>query len=1312
MAAPLNQARRDLVEHLAQELLEITQDPREFPEAWRRVYTTDRRTRRLTRPTLAQLELDVFASAQRIITLHHLSNAPFRDIDNNALRLTLHDPNLYIEQPPRGLMTRGLENHLRFEQTALYGQNQVYLMHVEPNNYSFDVNRNLIWRGVSHFVQGIVGPHSPIVLRVSYLGGVYYTIGRQGMTLALWQAQGIRLLQEALNRLIQSNELLDVRFLTIFVDVRLAAFGFGRAGPRPLPAHLRHVQGIVYLGNTDNLCGHRALVLGMVRSTDPRRYYHMTTDRPDQLTNAAKDLVKEIGCGEKGMTFPHFAVFITSYTHMRVVLMSLVGQVPIPGGVFTGADWSLAEDPQGEDVVYILYDTTHHHYTYIRDIKMFTRGLQNRSLSVWCHGCLTRRTPSTHKNSTNIQEHKCHYDKCNACGQYFEHSLDLTSHQAPTKTKRSNRTCVHCNTPCYSLTCLEMHTMTCRGKWKLCALCQVRYYVKGTPHVCDQHNCANCGVMKPRSDTQNVHRCYIKPHPIPKVLRPIPTDSDMAVEDRVVNVTDLIDDMSMEHHGPEEDEGCDEALAKKQYFAFDFESKFVRQAIILPSGFAIERPRHVVNFAVVKNILTGASQSFKTIDAFCEFVGQHVKSVFIAHNLKGYDGRLLYDHYVKEIGVAPSNVMWRGLAIMSMKVCDNFFRDSLLHVTAPLADFPSIFGLDEDKFKKGYFPYLFNVTPNQDYKGMIPAIQFYDPRNMSPDKRKAFLKWYDDEIIAGEEYDFQHELQTYCQSDVDILADSMKIYMEEAMNLEGAKGINPLDSATIASYSMKVYRTYSMPENAIAVLTFEEADFARRAFHGGKTDVRKMLHHVSPGQPGIKYMDVQSMYPAAQMFKPMYCGIPVHEVFRRQQPSPQWIQDFTGLIEVDITCTKYLHHPLIVHNDGDTGKLFADLHDKTKIVLCCFELKRALQIGYVVTKVHQAYRYQTRTDLFTKYVRTFLKLKIESSGMPASIKNDQDWDKYHRETMDKLGIDLDRKSMVKNKGKKQLAKLLLNSLWGKFAERDSYVTHTVCHTAEEYMQLDGREQRQEIDIMYRERLKDGSAIVCFKSLLPSMEASYTTNVALALCVSAWGRMILWEELHKLGDRVLYHDTDSIMYIEGRDGQYNIPEGRYLGDWEDEHPNDLITDFVGIGPKSYALKYKKAPIPIPMNPDMMEEWLRQGREFEEVQDEDGSLQEICTECKCKGVSKSYHNAGKLNFDTMRHMVLGHIQNLTTSSTKFDYDRLNGGITTRDESKTLRITYDKGHITDDYTILPFGYERFFDFVPGIAFIEGKRKRVQSV
>ena len=65
----------------------------------------------------------------------------------------------------------------------------------------------------------------------------------------------------------------------------------------------------------------------------------------------------------------------------------------------------------------------------------------------------------------------------------------------------------------------------------------------------------------------------------------------------------------------------------------------------------------------------------------------------------------------------------------------------------------------------------------------------------------------------------------------------------------------------------------------------------------------------------------------------------------------------------------------------------------------------------------------------------------------------------------------------------------------------------------------------------------------------------------------------WAQVHPghyLQEKVLYFDTDSIIYID--DGTKNIKTGDMLGELTDELPGKAITQFVSTGPKSYSFKY--------------------------------------------------------------------------------------------------------------------------------------------
>ena len=104
------------------------------------------------------------------------------------------------------------------------------------------------------------------------------------------------------------------------------------------------------------------------------------------------------------------------------------------------------------------------------------------------------------------------------------------------------------------------------------------------------------------------------------------------------------------------------------------------------------------------------------------------------------------------------------------------------------------------------------------------------------------------------------------------------------------------------------------------------------------------------------------------------------------------------------------------------------------------ELKKALEKGYVVQRIYEVWHFdetqqydpKTKTgELFTDYVNTFLKMKQEASGWPEWCQNENDRWNYIRDYHEKEGILLDYNN-IKNPALRALAKLMLNSFWGKF----------------------------------------------------------------------------------------------------------------------------------------------------------------------------------------------------------------------------------------------------------------------------------------
>jgi hypothetical protein len=80
----------------------------------------------------------------------------------------------------------------------------------------------------------------------------------------------------------------------------------------------------------------------------------------------------------------------------------------------------------------------------------------------------------------------------------------------------------------------------------------------------------------------------------------------------------------------------------------------------------------------------------------------------------------------------------------------------------------------------------------------------------------------------------------------------------------------------------------------------------------------------------------------------------------------------------------------------------------------------------------------------------FLKLKQEASGYPSWVHTDGDRDRYIEEYRRAEGIALDKASIFKNPGQRTLAKLKLNSVWGKWAQNQNKTQTSLVTSAKEF----------------------------------------------------------------------------------------------------------------------------------------------------------------------------------------------------------------------------------------------------------------------
>ena len=186
--------------------------------------------------------------------------------------------------------------------------------------------------------------------------------------------------------------------------------------------------------------------------------------------------------------------------------------------------------------------------------------------------------------------------------------------------------------------------------------------------------------------------------------------------------------------------------------------------------------------------------------------------------------------------------------------------------------------------------------------------------------------------------------------------------------------------------------------------------------------------------------------------------------------------------------------------------------------------------GYKVIKIYEVLHYEerakydpiTRTGgIFTTYINQFYKMKTEASGYPPGCTTDILKDKYINDFLLVEGILLDKENIKLNEGMRAIAKLMLNSFWGRFGMQPNKKQYKLIRKTSEWFALisDDRYIVHDVDFTHKKYLQ-----VYFSEANDYFESTADVNVVLACFVCAYGRLKMLEELTKLDDRVLYMDT--------------------------------------------------------------------------------------------------------------------------------------------------------------------------------------------
>ena len=278
-----------------------------------------------------------------------------------------------------------------------------------------------------------------------------------------------------------------------------------------------------------------------------------------------------------------------------------------------------------------------------------------------------------------------------------------------------------------------------------------------------------------------------------------------------------------------------------------------------------------------------------------------------------------------------------------------------------------------------------------------------------------------------------------------------------------------------------------------------------------------------------------------------------------------------------------------------------------------------------------------------------MKIKLESSSYNFKTKEEE----VNFKTRIKDSLDIDVEKFEFNAGLRSISKLCLNSLWGKFAQRTNMSqTKYITDVSEFYkILLDDKLTNKNFQF-----INDDMVQMTYNFKDQFVDNSNNTNIFIACFTTSHARLMLYDKLDYLKEKVLYFDTDSIIYID--DGKKTIKTGDMLGNMTDELSGKSITNFTSTGPKSYSFLF-------------------------------GDNEQ---KSAIKGFTLNHENSSILNHASMSKIVKKQIRELTIINEN-KITRKNREIVNKYCEKVFRFGYDKRvikHVDENHIdTLPYGY-----------------------
>ena len=502
-----------------------------------------------------------------------------------------------------------------------------------------------------------------------------------------------------------------------------------------------------------------------------------------------------------------------------------------------------------------------------------------------------------------------------------------------------------------------------------------------------------------------------------------------------------------------------------------------------------------------------------------------------AHNLSGFDGIFLLRHLLSYGKVEP--LIFNGKLISIKLIIQTgqykgktiIFKDSMLLLPLGLRKLCNAFGL---VVPKGYFPFkLVDIF----YTGMLPKFEYWTGIDLGI--YESLVSENKDKI-----WSFKDNAVKYCKLDCACLHEIL-IKFNELIFSEFK--IDAHKSLTLPSLAMRIYKANYMPKDTIYQLLGPIEALIRESYSGGAVDVYIPHNRTTSFFSKAKALftrlyiyDANSLFPYIMATSQLPIGKPTYFEgdIRKVEPKAY------GFFYCKITSPAYLDHPILqrrvktengIRTIAGLGMWYG--------WICTTEMDNAIKYGYEF-EILSGYQFKTG-DVFSEYITKMYNLRLRYvKGTPMNL----------------------------------IAKLLMNSLYGKFGMRTEVtkvnIFNTAIKTESRLLEALIKEAAETVqDVLRLDQfniLVVRDAILTYVSDQDDFYHGQDVNIAIASAITAGARVYMSYFKNNPNFNLYYSDTDSAAIDK------ELPEsmiGNALGQFKLEN---VVDRAVFLAPKVYGL----------------------------------------------------------------------------------------------------------------------------------------------